>query len=259
MGNWAVSLFLAFGHSPDNLGKAAFRLCADMKHIRGKPALLETGIFTVPEVAVLVGAHQADVRVWVEGHKNKQIPVIDNQLGRVDGKTAVSFINLMELRFVAFFSKHVGLREIRRILDEVKETLAHPHPFATKTVFRTDGKKIVAQIAKRNGIDDLYDLRSKNFEMKVIVWDSLKDDVTYDPHGVAESWTPRPSIAPNVIVHPFFSFGQPILKQDHIPTRTIAQAVEAERNTKFVADIFEVPERRVREAVSFEQNLRKAA
>ncbi len=226
---------------------------------RERLTLLETGIFSVPEAAILVGADQADVRVWVEGHKNKQIPVIENQLGKLAGKTAVSFINLMELRFVAFFSKHVGLREIRRIMDEVRETLSHPHPFATSTVFKTDGKKIVAKIAKKNGIDDLYDLRSRNYEMKVIVWDSLKTDVTYDPHGVAQSWTPRPTVAPNVIVHPRFSFGQPILKQDHIPTKTLANAVKVERSVSFVAEIFEVPEKRVREAVSFEQNLRKAA
>jgi hypothetical protein len=85
------------------------------------PDLLEMGIFTIPEVAKLVNAPQAHVRVWVEGHTGKQVAVIENQLGRVNGKVAVSFTNLMELRFVAtFVSAGVGLREIRKIMDEVR-------------------------------------------------------------------------------------------------------------------------------------------
>jgi uncharacterized protein (DUF433 family) len=223
------------------------------------PSLLEMGIFTIPEVAELVNASQANVRVWVEGHTGKQSAVIDNQLGRVDGKVAVSFTNLMELRFVAtFVGAGVGLREIRKIMDEVRETLEHPHPFATRTVFKTDGRKIVAEIAKNNGVS-IYDLRTKNFEMLNVVMMSLKDDVTYDPAGDAIYWRPRPGIAPNVIVHPHFSFGRPVLEQSRIPTSTIAQSVKVEGSVPFVADIFEVPEKQVREAVKFERELRKAA
>jgi uncharacterized protein (DUF433 family) len=224
-----------------------------------KPDLLEMGIFTIPEVAELVEAPQSLVRVWVEGHTGKQVAVIVNQLGRVGGKVAVSFTNLMELRFVATFAAAgVGLREIRRIMAEVRDTLEHPHPFATRTVFKTDGKKIVAEIAAKNGVM-IYDLKSKNFEMLAVVMQSLKDDVTYDPHGDAISWRPRPKIAPNVIIHPHFSFGRPVLKTSRVPTATLAKSVAVEGSAKFVAEIYDVPEKQVREAVSFERHLRRAA
>lgn len=227
---------------------------------RRKLNLLETGIFSIPEVARLVSFNQAAVRVWIEGHTGKQIAVIENELGKVDGKTAVSFNNLLELRFVAFFVRHgVHLREIRRIMDEVRQTLFHPHPFATKIIFRTDGKKIIAAIGRKNGIEDIYDLRSKNYEMRTVVLESLKNDVVYDPTGQAVLWHPRPIIAPNVIVHPHFSFGRPVMKDSQIPTKTLADAVHAEKNIKFVAEIFEVSERRVKEAVDFENNLKQAA
>ena len=111
--------------------------------------LLEAGIFTIPQVAELVDAPQPDVRVWIEGHTGKQDPVIINQLGKVGGKTAVSFANLIELRFIAKFAEAgIGLREIRRILQEASEILKHPHPFATHTVFRTDGRKNVADMRR---------------------------------------------------------------------------------------------------------------
>jgi uncharacterized protein (DUF433 family) len=225
-----------------------------------EPDLLEAGIYTIPEAAELVAAPQANVRVWVEGHTGKQDAVIDSQLSRVAGKTAVSFANLMELRFIArFASEGVGLREIRAILQEAKDTLQHPHPFATRTIFKTDGKKIVADIARRNGLNLIYDLRSHNYEMPSVVMKSFKENVEFDPEGQAITWTPRPKIAPNVIVHPRLAFGSPVLKQSHVPTAAVAKAVRAEGSAKVVADIFDLPEKHVKEAVKFEQQLRKAA
>jgi uncharacterized protein (DUF433 family) len=95
--------------------------------------------------------------------------------------------------------------------------------------------------------------------MPPVVLKTLKEDVVFDPEGEAVAWRPRPQIAPNVIVHPRISFGQPVLKRSHIPTAALAKAVSVEGNARFVADVFEVPERHVREAVRFEEHLRKAA
>jgi uncharacterized protein (DUF433 family) len=222
--------------------------------------LIDKGIFTIPIAAELVGAPINLVRIWVDGHKGKQSPIIDNELGRVDGKLAISFTNLMELQFVAFFSKAgVQLRNIRAIMHDVRRILVHPHPFATHTVFQTDGRKIVARIAKENGVESIYDLKTKNYEMKEIVLKSLMCDVVYDPAGNASIWYPRRDVAPNVIINPKRSFGRPILRDSEIPTSTIAKAFAAEKNAKMVSALFEIPERRVREAVKFETALRAAA
>jgi uncharacterized protein (DUF433 family) len=224
------------------------------------PKILDIGIYTIPEAAELVQASKSALRIWVDGRAGRQAPVIENQLGRVERKLAVSFTNLMELRFVSLFANAgVGLSEIRRIMDEARTTLEHPHPFATRTVFRTDGRKIVAEIARRNGVADIYDLRSRNYELSGIVMDSLKEDVVYDPKGDAVSWRPRPKIAPHVIVHPSYSFGRPILEASHIPTETINAAVKAEGSARVVAQLYDLPEKQVHEAVSFERNLHKAA
>ena len=67
----------------------------------------------------------------------------------------------------------------------------------------------------------LYDLKSRNFELRGIVYQSLKEDVIYDPKGDAEAWFPRRSLAPNVIVHPRLAFGRPVLRTDGIPTEAV--------------------------------------
>jgi uncharacterized protein (DUF433 family) len=166
----------------------------------------------------------------------------------------------MELRFVAFFeAAEVSMREIRSIMDEVRAQIHRPHPFATDIVFKTDGSKIVAEIARKNGISDLYDLRSRNFELGDIVYKSLREGVEYDPKGDARAWFPRRLLAPNVIIHPKLAFGRPVLRGSGIPTEAIAEAMRAEGDAETVAELFEISKKRVQEAVAFEAELRKAA
>lgn len=224
------------------------------------PDLLRTGIYTVRDAAALIGVTAQRLRAWVTGWpRTVSPPILDNDLGWVDGQLAFSFANLMELRFIAFFEgAGVKLREIRAIMDEVREAIKRPHPFATNLVFKTDGRKIVAEIVHRNGVADLYDLRSKNYEMGLIVYTSLREGVIYDPRGDAEAWFPRRSIAPNIVIHPKLAFGRPVIKDRGIPTEAIANAARAEGNIAAVAAMFEISLRRAKEAVSFEQHLRAA-
>lgn len=222
--------------------------------------LIESGIFTIPIVAELLGVPASMVRVWIDGHRGKQDPIIENELGRVDGKLAISFKNLMELQFVAFFSRAgVKLPVIRSIMSEARQILDKPHPFATDEVFQTDGKRIVTVIGRKNGIDSIYDLKSKNYELTPIVLPSLKRDVVYDPAGNARIWYPRRASFPNVIIAPIYSFGRTILRDSKIPTATIAKSYATEKSVGVVSAMFEISEKRVREAVSFETTLRAAA
>lgn len=221
---------------------------------------LSTGIFTVADAAVLVNASERQVRGWITGYPGRVGPLIENELGWIENRLAFSFRNLMELRFAATFVKAgVKLHRIRKIMSEVRASLQHPHPFATNIVFKTDGKKIVAEIAKKNGVTVAYDLETKNYELHPVILASLADDVKYDPKGDAVAWRPRSDLAPNVIVDPRISFGRPSMRSSGIPTRTLAQAAKAEKSLSAVAAWYEVPESQVREAVKFESQLRRAA
>jgi uncharacterized protein (DUF433 family) len=218
--------------------------------------LLASGIYTIPEAARLVEAPKGAMRVWVEGRKGKQSPIIENQLGRIGRTVAVSFTNLMELRFVATFARAgVRLDEIRSILGEVRKELRHPHPFATKTVFKTDGRRIVAEIALKNGVEVLYDLKSRNYEMLPVILQSLKENVIWSADGDAIAWFPRPKVAPHVLIHPAHSFGRPILSASKIPVETLADAVVAEGSVRAVAQLYDVPEKHVRERLAFSDRL----
>lgn len=223
--------------------------------------LVRGGIYSIDETSALIGASTRQVRGWLSGCGGDRPPaLVTNDLGIADHRLSISFFNLIELNFVAFFVR-AGIRMavIRGIMSEVRETLSTPHPFAHEIVFQTDGKKIVARIADKRGVKRIYDLRSKNYEMHDIILRSLKADIVYDATGMARAWYPRKRIAPHVIVNPRFSFGEPVLTSRLVPTHAVVSAVKAEGGVEEAAEIFDIPAKFVREALRFEDSLRRAA
>lgn len=221
--------------------------------------LLTSGIYTVGDASRLLQVSPRKIRRWISGY-TKSAAVIENDLGWLGDSLAFSFANLMEMRFIQFFAhRGVSVHAIRAMAEEAQRLLDHPHPFATNTLFKTDGKKIFAEIAA--GIDDskLYDLKMKNFAMLPVIEASLLKDTAYNPRGDAIAWRPRVDTAPNVIILPNRSFGRPIIRGDEIPTRALNDAWESEGDHKVVAHWFEVSPERVLEAVEFEQRLAMAA
>ncbi|HSC17365.1 MAG TPA: hypothetical protein VLC74_00475 [Rhizomicrobium sp.] len=223
--------------------------------------LIDRGLYTVSDAARLLRISPQRVRGWIAGYpRTKAPPILKNDIGWLDGSLAFSFANLMEIRFIEHFAAlKVRVATIREMAREAERFLKHPHPFATSTVFQTDGRKIFAETAKATGDKTLYDLRDKNWAMLDIIEQSLHREVTYDPSGDAALWLPRPEI-PSVAVYPRRSFGQPVLKDEGIPTRTIFEAFEAEGNdADSVSKWFSIPSARVQEAVQFEIQLAMAA
>jgi hypothetical protein len=225
---------------------------------------LGTGIFTVPEAARLLQVTDTKIRGWIEGYRSAQVgPLIEVQLEKHGRSAALTFTNLMEARFIdAFVRLGVHVRTIRAILEEARNFVRHPHPFATDTVFKTDGQKIFAEVETRTGDKHLYDLKKRNWAIREVLGPLLKGEVIYNESGMARTWQPRPNRAPNVIVDPRFAFGKPILRAAVVPTSTILDAFVAEGDIPVpqahanVASWYQVPIEVVREAIHFEFSLR---
>lgn len=226
---------------------------------------LESGIYTPREAARLIGVSPNKIRGWVQGYPNTQAdPIISNQLGKVDHTIALSFVNLIEALFIAQFSKHgIHVRSIRAMAEEAKNLLRSPHPFASEHIFKTDGKRIFAQIVTNIGdkkLTKLYDLKTHNWSFKEVLEKEFKQHVVYGPHGYAHLWYPKKKNFPNVLINPNVAFGQPVMAQSGIPTVTLYDSYYAEdKDAETVAKLFETTADSVQEAVRFERNLAKAA
>lgn len=229
---------------------------------------LHTGVYTVSDAARLIGVPTHRVRRWLCGdpHDYRVGPLIKNELPVIEESIAMSFVNLIEALFIARFAEYgVHVRSIRAMAEEAKEFILEQygedtdHPFATDILFKTDGRDICAEVAKKHNDIRLYSLRKHNYALEPIIGPSLKEAVSYK--GLhAHRWYPHKKKAPHVVVNPTASFGQPVLDDSGIPTRVLYDAYLAEeQNESVVAKWFEITKQRVREAVRFEMLVTQAA
>jgi hypothetical protein len=93
------------------------------------PDLVGVGLYTIPEAARLVELRQARVRGWVHGYREgaggrRRAAVVGHTLPDVEGKTALAFRELIEVRFVRHFLRAgVSWRNVRRAAKEARRDL----------------------------------------------------------------------------------------------------------------------------------------
>jgi uncharacterized protein (DUF433 family) len=222
-------------------------------------SLLSSGIYSIPEASRLIGVHPARLRWWICGRPSDDArPLIKRDLPVVDHQIALSFVNLIEARFIAAFASHgVHVRSIRIMAEEAQQMLGTEHPFARDGMFRTDGKKIYLATVRRTKDPKLYDLKTRNWAMPQVLAEGLKTGVEFGVTGLARVWYPRKALAPSVSVSPVVAFGQPALHASGIPTVAIRDAVLAEEmNYGNVARWFDITVDQVNQAVKFETSIK---
>lgn len=220
--------------------------------------IIGVGIYTVPQASRLTRVSPARIRRWLRGYefarkegRGRSAPVWRAQLPKIDDTIALGFLDLMEVRFVdAFLEAGLSLKKIRRAAGLATELVGRDHPFSTQK-FRTDGKRIFAEIEHdRKGDKALYDLEQYQFGIYEVIVPSLLEGVEFDDQGQAARWHPDRAV-PLVVIDPQRQFGQPIV-EGGVQTVVLADAVRAEGSVDTVARWYEIPREAVEQAVRFE-------
>lgn len=217
------------------------------------------GLYTIPEAARLTKVPARKVRGWVNGYSQRasaggrSAPIIHRQIPTIDGKTALGFLDLLEVRFVNWLSEYgVSWNTIRVAAERARQALGHDHPFALAR-FHTDGKGIFLETQEETGDRKLLDLARNNFAMYEIVEASFREGVEFRD-GVASLWHPSKTLH-QIVLDPTRAFGRPIDRDSGVPTATLADAYQAEGDFNTVARWYEVTPETVRAAVEFEFGL----
>ena len=232
-----------------------------MVHDR-EPALLSTGLYTVPEAARLTRISAGKIRRWLKGYDFKSgdrrrhsDAVWQGELRPIENKLALSFRDLLELRFVdAFIKAGVSWRTMRRAHAKAQAELNTTHPFCSNRV-ATDGKNILLQQGEEDSDEALVNLVTNQREFRRIVQNFLKElefsgsDILWYPLGKDRQ----------IVVDPKRNFGQPTVVRSGVPSQVLARSAKANGSAEVVASWYEVHPEEVRDAVEFEQSLAKAA
>ncbi|MEA2831442.1 MAG: hypothetical protein QOF22_2190 [Bradyrhizobium sp.] len=224
--------------------------------------LLNAGLYTVSDAARLTRISTGKIRRWLKGYDFKsgqRIYLSDavwmGELPPIENKLALSFRDLLELRFVdAFIRAGVSWRTMRRAHAKAQEELDTTHPFCSNRI-ATDGKNILLRQGEEDSDEALINLVNNQREFRRIVQDFLKElefsgsDIIWYPLGKDRQ----------IVIDPRRNFGQPTVTKSGVPAATLARSVKANSSQEVVARWYEVHPDEVRDAVEFEESLAKAA
>lgn len=220
---------------------------------------LGIGIYDVPDAARLTGISARRIRGWLRGYDDsrrrgtaKSSALWSPELPRIDGKMALGFLDLMEIRLVdRLIEKGLALQTVRKVLAVAQRETGSARPLST-TRFKTDGVSIFIEIGADSDDPVLLDLLQKQYAMKK-VYEPLLIDLDFNDERAIRWWpTGRKK---EVVVDPSRSFGRPIVNEGSVPTDVLADAVLAEGSVGIVAKYFDVSVKAVRDAIAFEDRL----
>jgi len=219
--------------------------------------LIGVGLYSIPEAAHLTELPPSRVRGWVQGYHQKagagrRFPVIGHRLPDIDGKTALSFRELIEVRFVRHFLRAgVSWTRIRHAAAEARKLFEDSDQ---RLRFSTDGVTVFANTLAESGDATARDLVANQYVMLAVLSQSIQSEFDIEGDSLIRAWHPRPE-TPLVFLDPRRSFGRPMVEPG-VPTHTLADALRAERgDAARVAALFEVSPDAVQAAARFEMTL----
>lgn len=223
-----------------------------------KAKYLGKGVYSIPEVSNLTGISTSHIRRWVRGYRlyrdstvSWQSLVFAPDYQAIGEKFALSFLDLIEVQFIAWFRRHeVSWKAIRVAAENAAKLLEFGHPFAKRSFF-TDGKGILARIGESSGEHELINLVSSQYEMDQLVCPLLYENLDFGEMDVANRWWPRGRSA-GIVVDPARNMGKPVVAKWNIPTGVLASLFDNVGSIERVADWYEIDSEAVRQAVEFE-------
>lgn len=206
--------------------------------------LKSNGLYRVGEAARLVSwaEEQRGARPLTRGRLRGWVDSGVGLLRWADvpgGKEWITFRALISLRFI-FRARGSGFppKVITRDVCQLKQILGVDWPLASKRLWDPADKLGVPDI----GIHWLADYRGGL---------NRHDELVFGEDGVACAWRP----VKDVKIEPGIVSGAPCIDGTRIPTWVVFGMAEAGDSVEEIADWYELPEVRVRNAVDWEQQL----
>ncbi len=232
--------------------------------------MIGKGLYTPAEAASLLKAPVAEVKRWAfgyerlrDGARTRYQPLINTELPEIEGQRALTFTELVELMYIKGFRRAgAPWKLVHEAAAVAARMFGTEHPFAMRQFF-ADPNGIYALLQESGGGESLVSLRGHGQHALRELVQPYLGQLEFDPMESPTRWWPIGREG-RVVVDPQVSFGAPIVAEIGVPTRVLAEALEAEegydaeRALERVSWVYKVPPRHVETAVRFEQWLKAA-
>jgi uncharacterized protein (DUF433 family)/DNA-binding transcriptional MerR regulator len=210
--------------------------------------------YPVGEAAKLVGVHRGTVTAWHYGYVLRGGRRTETVLGERQRGQALSYLQLVEVAFVATLRElGVTLRKIRIARDYLATRFQKEYPFA-QLELETDGVEVLKELEKAEGAwvrTMLVPSRYGQFVWAEAIEDRIREFDYDEMRRLAIRWFPRGREVP-VVIDPQIAFGAPILADSKLPTWVVRDRVAAGESPIEIEEDFGISEIAVRQALAFE-------
>ncbi|MEX2333380.1 MAG: DUF433 domain-containing protein, partial [Pseudohongiella sp.] len=205
--------------------------------------MIGIGLYSPAEAAAYTGIPSVELRRWLFGytangrhHEGLWQPELANT-----ADNALSFHDLLEIRFVHAFRKHgVTLQAIRSASEHAREMFNQAYPFTCKR-FQTDGRSVFALVQEETGEESLVDLVKRQNVFSQVISPSLYVGIEYADDDSARRWFPMKNNK-RVVLDPARNFGKPVLAGYGVGVEAVVGAWHAEgEDTSRVARLYDIP------------------
>lgn len=229
----------------------------------GRFNLVGKGVYALVDAERLTQVPARRISRWTRGYdftfrgvRRHATPVVGSRAGLLDGQPVLTFLDLIEIRFLdAFLSHGVSMHAIRIASKRARELLGRDRPFSTK-LFKTDGRTILAEIQPETGDAMLLDLVRDQFEFRRIISDYLYAGLEYDDHDEPNRWYPTEGRG-SVVIDPARAFGAPIIARKGLQTRLVVRALQAGETAASIASWYDLSSVEVKHAEQFEASVNR--
>jgi uncharacterized protein (DUF433 family) len=230
---------------------------------------LMRGFYTVQDAARLIEVGNARrIHSWLRGYSRRATgPIIVRDYEPIRNRQELSFLDLMEIRFIEFFREQgVRLQTLRRCIETARVVWKTDKPFATERIrfaARHDKRDILVEevfkpIAQKTQDQKLWSLVTTQYHLFETIREQISEGLLFDTDSLlARSWNPRPEQFPSIIVDPTVAYGQPT-GPSKVPTLVLYAAAQAGETPALLADWYELPISEVDMAIRFERHLRES-
>jgi len=168
----------------------------------------------------------------------------------VKGRRAVSFRDLIEMRFVdAFLRAGVSWKTIRDVQDLARREFNLDHPFSTNR-FRADGRKLV--MSALNGDPHqagLFDVSSRQ-QIFFDAAEPLREELELNEQDQVCRWWPL-GRQRYVVLDPTRQWGRPLVARSGVPVASINRAHMAGMTASQIASWMDVHPEEITDALAF--------
>jgi len=211
---------------------------------------LGNGIYTTMEIANILRIPYQKVHLWINKYWDGELGKAyeGNYSWSIDKTKAVGFHTLVEFYIMVQFAEvGVSTRQVLNAHKELSKTFNTPFPFAQKNVIEnihTDGKKIF--LSTNDGTITLDGSKQFNLAFIKLFYKKLE----FDNDLLASRYWPLGK-GHKIVCDPHHKFGQPIVEGTNIQAEAIYRMYVAKEPMSFIADLYEISEDKVKDAVKF--------